>query len=48
MMVAAKSNHEYLISADVIVERDCLSLLGIISSCQTADIAMLSWIGYIK
>ena len=45
---AIKSNREYLIGAEVIIETDCLPILGMISSCNTLDIAMLRWIAYIK
>ena len=39
---------EYLIGIEVVVETDCHSLLGIISSCETSNIVMLKWIAYIK
>jgi hypothetical protein len=43
-----KSDREYLIGADVVIETDCLPILGMISRCNTPDIAMLRWIAYIK
>ena len=48
VVTAMKNDKEYLIGAEVIVETDCLPLLGMISSCSTPDIAMLCWIAYIK
>jgi len=48
VVTAMKSEKEYLIGASMIVETDCLPLLGTISSCSTLDIAMLRWIAYIK
>ena len=45
---AIKSDREYLIGAEVVIETDCLPILGMISSCNTPDIAMLRWIAYIK
>jgi hypothetical protein len=43
-----KSDREYLIGAEVVIETDCLPILGLISGCNTPDIAMLRWIAYIK
>ena len=48
MVTALKSEKEYLIGTCVVVETDCLPLLGMITSCSTPDIAMLRWIAYIK
>ena len=48
MVTALKNEKEYLIGACVVVETDCLPLLGMITSCSTPDIAMLRWIAYIK
>jgi hypothetical protein len=48
VVTAMKNEKEYLIGASVVVETDCLSLLGMITSCSTPDIAMLRWIAYIK
>ena len=48
MVTAMKNEKEYLIGATVVVETDCLPLLGMIASCSTPDIAMLRWIAYIK
>ena len=45
---ALKTDRDYLIGADVVVETDCLPLIGMIASCTTSDIAMLRWIAYIK
>ena len=40
VVTALKCDKEYFIGASVIVETDCLPLLGMISSCSTLDIAM--------
>ena len=48
MVTTLKNGKEYLIGACVVVETDCLPLLGMISSCSTPDTAMLRWIAYIK
>ena len=37
-----------MIGAPILVETDCLPLLGMIINCNTPDIAMLRWIAYIK
>lgn len=36
-----------MIGANVILETDCLPLLGMIANCTTLDIAMLRWIAFI-
>ena len=48
MVTTLKNEKEYLIGACVVVETDCLPLLGMVTSCTTSDIAMLRWIAYIK
>jgi len=48
MVTAMKNEKEYLIGATVVVETDCLPLLGMIATCSTPDIVMLRWIAYIK
>ena len=48
MLTTIKTDREYLIGAEVVIETDCRPLLGMISSCETSDIAMLRWIAYIK
>ena len=45
---AVKADRDYLIGTEVIIETDCLPILGMISGCATPDIAMLRWIAYIK
>ena len=45
---AVKTDREYLIGTEVVIETDCLPILGMISGCSTPDIAMLRWIEYIK
>ena len=32
----------------MIIETDCLLILGMVSGCVTPDLAMLRWIAYIK
>ena len=48
MVTALKCEKKYLIGASVVVETDCLPLLGMITSCSTPNIAMIRWIAYIK
>ena len=43
-----KADRDYLIETKVIIETDCLPILGMISSCVSPDIAMLQWIADIK
>ena len=43
-----KDDKDYLIGAEVIIETDCLPILGMVSGCATPDLAMLRWIVYIK
>ena len=43
-----KADHDYLIGTEVIIETNCLPILGMISGSATLDIAMLWWIAYIK
>ena len=38
----------YLIGANVIIETDCLLVLGIIANCDILDQVMLRWCIYIK
>ena len=47
-LTALKADRNYLIGANVVLETDCLPLLGMISNCNSPDIAMLRWIAYIK
>jgi hypothetical protein len=46
--VALRQERDYLIGAHVILETDCLPLLGMIANCDTPDIAMLRWIAFIR
>jgi len=48
VVTAMKNEKGYLIGATVVVETDCLPLLGMIASCSTPNLAMLRWIAYIK
>ena len=45
---AVKADKDYLIGTEVIIETDCLPILGMVSGCATPDLAMLRWIAYIK
>jgi len=45
--IALKQERDYLIGARVILETDCLPLLGMIANCNSPDIAMLRWIAFI-
>ena len=43
-----KSNRDYLIGAEVVIETDCLLILGMMRCCTIPDVAMLRWIAYVK
>ena len=47
-LTALKAERNYLIGANVVLETDCLPLLGMVANCSIPDIAMLRWIAYIK
>ena len=47
-LTALKAERNYLIGANLVLETDCLPLLGMIANCSIPDIAMLRWIAYIK
>jgi len=47
-LTALKADRNYLIGANVVLETDCLPLLGMVANCSTPDIAMLRWIVYIR
>ena len=46
--MTVKADKDYLIGMDVIIETDCLPILGMVYGCATLDLAMLRWIAYIK
>ena len=48
IILAVKDDKDYLIGNKVIIEMDCLTILGMISTCATPNLAMLRWIVYIK
>jgi hypothetical protein len=48
MMTAMKSEVMYLRGANVIVETDCLPLLGIYRTCDHADVHMQRWVCFIR
>ena len=41
---AIKSDQDYLIGAEVVIETDCLPILGMMRCCTIPDVAMLRWI----
>jgi hypothetical protein len=41
MVIAMKNKKKNLIGASVLVETDCLPIVGMINNCSTPDIAML-------
>ncbi|KAL3676472.1 hypothetical protein R1sor_026420 [Riccia sorocarpa] len=45
---ALRIDRNLLIGAYVVLETDCLPLLGMIANCSTPDITMLSWIAFIR
>ncbi|KAL3700490.1 hypothetical protein R1sor_018512 [Riccia sorocarpa] len=48
VVTAMKAERNYLIGAVVVVEIDCLPLLGMITNYSTPDMTMLNWVAYIK
>jgi hypothetical protein len=48
IVLAVKADKENLIGTEVVIETDCLPILGMVSGCATPDLAMLQWIAYIK
>ncbi|KAL3682085.1 hypothetical protein R1sor_000107 [Riccia sorocarpa] len=45
---AVRTDRNFLIGAAVMLETDCLPLLGMIANCSTPDITMLRWIAYVR
>jgi hypothetical protein len=45
---AVKADRDYLIGMEVMIETDCLPILGMVSGCVTPDLAMRRWIAYVK
>ena len=45
---AIKSDQDYLIGAEIVIETDCLLILGMMRCCTIPDVAMLRWIAYVK
>ena len=45
---AVKTDRDYLIGAEVVIETDCLPVLGMLRCCTIPDVAMLRWVAYIK
>jgi hypothetical protein len=39
--LAVKVDKDHLIGAEVVIEADCLPILGMVSGCATPDLAML-------
>ncbi|KAL3698204.1 hypothetical protein R1sor_012280 [Riccia sorocarpa] len=48
LVTAMNAEKEYLLGVEVVVETDCLPLLGMITNCTSTDMTMLNWIAYIK
>jgi hypothetical protein len=46
--LAVKADRDHLIGTEVVIETDCLPILGMVSGSATLDLAMLRWIAYIK
>ncbi|KAL3698249.1 hypothetical protein R1sor_012325 [Riccia sorocarpa] len=45
---ALRTDRDFLIGASVVLETDCLPLLGMVANCNIPDITMLRWIAYIR
>jgi hypothetical protein len=43
-----KADRDHLVGTEVVIETDCLPILGMVSGCATPDLAILRWIPYIK
>ena len=43
-----KVDKDSLIGNEVVIETECLTILGMVSGCAIPDLAMLRWIAYIK
>ena len=48
IVTSIKVERDYLIGVEVIIETDCLPILGIIANCDIPDQAMLRWCIYIR
>ena len=48
IILVVKANKDYLIGTEVIIETDCLPILGMVFGCRTPDLVMVKWIEYIK
>ena len=46
--MAVNADKDYLIGMKVIIETNYLPILSMVSECATPDLAMLTWIAYIK
>ena len=47
-MSAIKSDRDYLIGAEVMIETDFLPILRMMRCCTIPDVAILRWIAYVK
>ena len=45
---AVKADKDFLFGTEIVIETNCLPILGMISGCVTPDLEMLRWIAYIK
>ena len=48
IVIVIKTERDYLIGVEVIVETDCLPILVIIANCNILNQEMLRWCVYIK
>ena len=48
IVTLVKTDRDYLIGAEVIIETYCLSILGIIANCDIPNQAMLRWCIHIR
>ena len=47
-MSTIKVDRDYLIGAEVVIETNCLLILGMMRCGTIPDVAMLRWIAYVK
>ena len=48
IIFAINANKHYLIIMEVVIETDCLPIVGMIAKCSTPNLAMLRWIANIN
>ena len=47
-MSIVKADKDYMIGLEVVIEADCLPILGMVLGCATPNLAMLRLLSYIK